>query len=95
MADLHAKSDEKNRRLHSITEGKNTEGKNTEGKNTVPCLECIFFFFFTFLNSVFIFIEVLNLYAFIKYCVIMWLKFYCFCYPYCNETFLKHEQFEL
>ena len=28
MADLHAKSDEKNRRLHANTEGKNTEGKN-------------------------------------------------------------------
>ena len=29
MADLHAKIDKKNRRLHANTEGKNTEGKNT------------------------------------------------------------------
>ena len=28
MADLHAKIDKKNRRLHANTEGKNTEGKN-------------------------------------------------------------------
>ena len=50
MADLHAKIDKKNQRLHA-----NTEGKNTEGKNTVSCLECIFFFFFTFFKLCFYF----------------------------------------